>query len=96
MRDFESFEAQVNQLQETAARAGRPPMEVVLTAFPFVMETSLGHVRRPLAGTLDELREDIKRLSRMIRRNARHLLNSRNDVRALGRRLTPRSRVWSS
>lgn len=63
--DFESFEAQVNKLQETAERAGRPPMEVVLTAVPFVMETSLGHVRRPLAGTLDELREDIKRLGRI-------------------------------
>jgi probable F420-dependent oxidoreductase len=65
VRDFESFEARVNQLQETAARAGRPPMEVVLTAFPFVTETSLGHVRRPLAGTLGELREDVKRLSRI-------------------------------
>ena len=65
VRDFESFEAQVDQLQETASRAGRPPMEVVLTAFPFVAETSLGHVRRPLAGTPDELREDIKRLSRI-------------------------------
>ncbi|MGH9753204.1 MAG: LLM class flavin-dependent oxidoreductase [Blastocatellia bacterium] len=65
IRDFESFEAQVNQLQETAARAGRPPMDVVLTAFPLVMETSLGHVRRPLTGTLDKLREDIKRLGRI-------------------------------
>src|SRR5262249_56218362 len=58
IRDFDSFEAQVGQLQETAARAGRPPMEVVLTAFPFVTETSLGHARRPLAGTLDQLPED--------------------------------------
>jgi alkanesulfonate monooxygenase SsuD/methylene tetrahydromethanopterin reductase-like flavin-dependent oxidoreductase (luciferase family) len=65
IRDFESFEAQVDRLQESAARAGRPPMEVVLMAFPSVMETSLGHVRRPLAGTLDELREDVKRLSRI-------------------------------
>jgi probable F420-dependent oxidoreductase len=65
IRDFESFEAQVGQLQETAARAGRPPMEVVLTAFPFVTETSLGHARRPLAGTFDELREDVKKLSRI-------------------------------
>jgi probable F420-dependent oxidoreductase len=65
IRDFESFEAQVNRLQETAARAGRPPMEVVLMSFPLVMETSLGHVRRPLTGTFDELREDIKRLGRI-------------------------------
>lgn len=65
VRDFESFEAQVNKLQETAERAGRPPMEVVLTAVPFVMDTSLGHVRRPLTGTLNELREDIKHLGRI-------------------------------
>jgi probable F420-dependent oxidoreductase len=65
VRDFDSFEAQVNQLQETAARAGRPPMEVVLTAVPFVMENSMGHIRRPLMGTLDELREDVKHLGRI-------------------------------
>jgi alkanesulfonate monooxygenase SsuD/methylene tetrahydromethanopterin reductase-like flavin-dependent oxidoreductase (luciferase family) len=65
VQDFESFEAQVSKLQETAERAGRPPMEVVLLAVPFVMETSLGHVRRPLTGTLNELREDIKHLGRI-------------------------------
>jgi len=65
VQDFESFEAGVNQLQETAARAGRAPMEVTLLAVPFVMESSFGHVRRPLTGTLDELREDIKRLGRI-------------------------------
>ncbi len=65
VRDFDSFEAQVKQLQETAERAGRPEMEVVLTTVPFVMENSMGHVRRPMTGTLDELREDIKRLGRI-------------------------------
>ncbi len=65
VRDFESFEAQVKQLQETAERAGRPEMEVVLTTVPFVMENSMGHVRRPMTGTLDELREDIKHLGRI-------------------------------
>jgi probable F420-dependent oxidoreductase len=65
VQDFESFEAEVNRLQETAERAGRPSMEVVLLTVPFVMETSLGHVRRPLTGTLDELREDIKHLGRI-------------------------------
>lgn len=64
VRDFDSFEEQVKQLQETASRAGRPEMEVVLTAVPFVMESSMGHVRRPMMGTLDELREDIKHLGR--------------------------------
>jgi len=29
------------------------------------METSFGHVRRPLTGTLDELREDVRRLGRI-------------------------------
>ena len=65
VRDFDSFEAQVKQLQETAERAGRPEMEVVLTTVPFVMENSMGHVRRPMMGTLDELREDIKHLGRI-------------------------------
>jgi probable F420-dependent oxidoreductase len=65
VRDFDSFEAQVKQLQETAERAGRPEMEVVLTTVPFVMENSMGHVRRPMTGTLDELREDIKHLGRI-------------------------------
>ncbi len=65
VRDFDSFEAQVKQLQETAERAGRPEMEVVLTTVPFVMETSMGHVRRPMTGTPDELREDIKHLGRI-------------------------------
>ena len=64
VRDFDSFEAQVNQLQESAARAGRQPLEVVLLTVPFVMENSIGHVRRPLMGTLDELREDLNRLAR--------------------------------
>jgi probable F420-dependent oxidoreductase len=65
VQSFESFEAQINQLKQTAARAGRGPMEVVLLAVPFVMETSLGHVRRPLTGTLGELREDVKHLGRL-------------------------------
>ncbi len=65
VRDFDSFEAQVKQLQETAERAGRPPMDVVLTAVPFVMENSFGHVRRPLMGTIGELREDVKHLGRI-------------------------------
>lgn len=65
LHNFESFEAQIKQLRETAANAGRGPMEVVLLAAPFVMETSFGHVRRPLTGTLDELREDIKHLGRL-------------------------------
>jgi hypothetical protein len=65
VRDFDSFEAQVKQLQETAERAGRPEMEVALTTVPFVMENSMGHVRRPMTGTLDELREDIKHLGRI-------------------------------
>jgi probable F420-dependent oxidoreductase len=62
VQDFDSFAAQVKQLNATARRAGRGKMEVVLLAVPFVMETSMGHVRRPLMGTLNELREDIKRL----------------------------------
>ena len=60
--DFESFEASVKRLHATAQKAGRSGMEVVLLAVPFVSETPLGHLRRPLTGSLDELRHDVNRL----------------------------------
>ena len=60
--DFDSFETSIKQLHATAENAGRNGMEVVLLAVPFITETSLGHSRRPLMGTLDELRHDFIRL----------------------------------
>jgi probable F420-dependent oxidoreductase len=76
--DFDSFEAQVKQMRETARRAGRGPMEVVLTAIPIVMDASMGHLRRPLQGTLDELREDLKHLTRI---GVTHIIFSPPEMR---------------
>jgi len=78
VQDFDSFEAQVKQMQETARRAGHGPMEVVLTAIPVVMKDSMGHLRRPLMGTLDELREDLKRLARI---GVTHIIFSPPEMR---------------
>lgn len=63
--DFDSFEIQVKHLHETALRAGRDSLEIVLTVVPIVMENSFGHVRRPMMGTLEELREDVRHLGRI-------------------------------
>lgn len=60
--DFESFETSVKQLQATAHAAGRGDLEVVLLVYPVVTETPLGHARRPMVGSLDELRHDVNRL----------------------------------
>ncbi len=60
--DFDSFDASVKQLQATAHKAGRHDLEVVLLTYPLVSDTSLGHTRRPLIGSLDELRHDVNRL----------------------------------
>lgn len=62
VHNFELFARQIRQMQQTAREAGRGPLEVVLLAVPFVMETSMGHLRKPLMGTLKELREDIRHL----------------------------------
>lgn len=60
--DFDSFDASVKQLQATANAAGRGNLEVVLLVYPVVTETPLGHARRPMVGSLDELRHDVNRL----------------------------------
>ncbi len=78
VQDFDSFEAQVKQMQETARRAGRGPLDVVLTAIPLVMRDSMGHMRRPLMGTLDELREDLKHLARI---GVTHIIFSPPEMR---------------
>ena len=60
--DFDSFDISVKQLQATANAAGRGNLEVVLLVYPVVTETPLGHARRPMVGSLDELRHDVNRL----------------------------------
>jgi probable F420-dependent oxidoreductase len=61
MPSFEWLEGMIKQFHETAARAGREPMEVVFRAFTMVFEQSTAQ-RHPMMGTLAEIKEDIQRL----------------------------------
>ncbi|MEK6406775.1 MAG: LLM class F420-dependent oxidoreductase [Acidobacteriota bacterium] len=75
---FEWLEGMINQFRQTAARAGRGEMEVVLRAFAIVLPAggrapSHAGGRAPMMGTLDELREDTRRLRDM---GVTHLIQS--------------------
>jgi probable F420-dependent oxidoreductase len=59
------LEGMIGQLRQTAERAGRSDMEVVLRAFTHVVAQPGGPGRPPMMGTLDELRDDIRRLREM-------------------------------
>ncbi len=59
---FEWLEGMIGQFRQTTTRAGRTDMEVVLRSFTMVFKDSLGPQRTPMMGTLDEVREDTKRL----------------------------------
>lgn len=59
---FEWLEGMISQFRQTAIRAGRTDMEVVLRSFTMVFKDSPGSHRTPMMGTLDEVREDTKRL----------------------------------
>jgi hypothetical protein len=52
----------IGQLQQTAERAGRGKLEVVLRAFTALFDKPNESARAPMRGTLDELRDDLKRL----------------------------------
>jgi probable F420-dependent oxidoreductase len=59
---FEWLEGMIKQFQETASRAGRSDMGVILRVFPVVFEQSRGGERSPMMGTLAEIKADIERL----------------------------------
>lgn len=59
---FDWLEEMIGQFRQTSTRAGRTDMEVVLRSFTMVFKDSLGPKRTPMMGTLDEVREDTKRL----------------------------------
>jgi len=59
---FEWLEGMINQFHKTAKSAGRTGMEVVLRAFTMILKDSPGSARAPMMGTLDELRQDARRL----------------------------------
>jgi probable F420-dependent oxidoreductase len=70
---FEWLEGMIGQFRQTATRAGRTDMEVVLRSFTMVFKDSPGPKRGPMMGTLDEVREDTKRLREI---GVTHLIQS--------------------
>lgn len=69
---FEWLESMIKQFHETAARAGRSDMEVVLRSFTMVFEQPAAQ-RQPMMGTLDQIKEDTERLRDM---GVTHLIHS--------------------
>ena len=59
---FEALEGSIKQLRQTFERAGRSNPEVVLRCFTMVFDKANPGARGPMMGTLDEIREDTKRL----------------------------------
>lgn len=59
---FEALEGMINQFRQTAERAGRGGMEVVLRAFTMLFKEAAGSDRSPMTGSLDQIREDTARL----------------------------------
>lgn len=59
---FEWLEGMISQFRQTNVSAGRTDMEVVLRCFTMVFKDSPGPQRGPMMGTLDEVREDTRRL----------------------------------
>ncbi|HXG66804.1 MAG TPA: LLM class F420-dependent oxidoreductase [Blastocatellia bacterium] len=59
---FGWLEKMIAQFREMAHNAGRDDVEVVLRATAMVFDTSRSSERKPLMGTLDEIREDVARL----------------------------------
>jgi probable F420-dependent oxidoreductase len=59
---FEALEGMISQFRQTAERAGRGGMEVVLRAFTMLFKEPAGSDRSPMTGSLDQIREDTARL----------------------------------
>jgi probable F420-dependent oxidoreductase len=59
---FEWLEGMISQFRQTSMSAGRTDMEVVLRAFTMIFPSSPSPQRAPMMGTLDEVREDTRRL----------------------------------
>jgi probable F420-dependent oxidoreductase len=59
---LEGLEAMINQFRQTAQRAGRDNMEVVLRSFTMVFKEPGGGTRNPMTGSADQVRADTARL----------------------------------
>ena len=70
---FEWLEGMIKQFRDTAERAGRGGMEVVLRSFTVLLKESMSGQRSPMTGTPDEIRSDAHRLRDM---GVTHLIQS--------------------
>ena len=59
---FDGLEAMIKQFRQTAERAGRGGMEVVLRAFTMLSKEPAASGRGPMTGSADQIREDTARL----------------------------------
>jgi probable F420-dependent oxidoreductase len=59
---FEALEGMIGQFRQTAERAGRGDMEVVLRCFTMLFSEPAGAGRSPMTGSIDQIREDTARL----------------------------------
>jgi len=70
---FEWLDGMIKQFRETAERAGRGGMEVMLRSFTVVLKESVSGQRSPMSGTAEEIRGDVRRLREM---GVTHLIQS--------------------
>jgi probable F420-dependent oxidoreductase len=62
---FEWLARKIQELQELARQAGRDPLDVLLRVSPVVTEEAQSEKRKPLVGSLAQIREDAQRLKEM-------------------------------
>lgn len=62
---FDELERSIKEFHETASRLGSANKDVVLRVLTVVLDSSTGDIGSPLIGTLDQLRDDFRRLSDM-------------------------------
>jgi probable F420-dependent oxidoreductase len=74
---FEWLENMINQFRKTAEQAGSHNTEVALRAFSMIFPESRASERKPMMGTLEEVREDTRRLRRM---GVTHLIHSPPEI----------------
>ena len=70
---FEALEGMIKRFQQTARRAGKEKMEVVLRSFTMVFPQPRGSNRTPMTGSLEQVREDTARLREI---GVTHLIQS--------------------
>jgi len=70
---FEALEGMIKQFQQTAGRAGKQHMDVVLRSFTMVFPQPAGKNRTPMTGSLEQVQEDTARLREI---GVTHLIQS--------------------